>query len=91
MTGSPAVASGVDDAAVRTLNPETARADAVDRREPSPDQERAAAADGGLWRGPTEGPWIARLLRGAPAPRDPAPPPVGRIPATDQRVSPPRP
>lgn len=75
MTPSAAAPSRVEDPADRTLFPDAGR-----RREPPADPGRATAPDGGLWRGPTEGHWIARLLHGAPAPRDPTPPPAGRIP-----------
>lgn len=68
--------------------------DAARRRTPPLDPEPAPTPDGGLWRGPTEGHWIARLLHGAPAPRDPTPTPMpgGRPPVRfPERSSAPRP
>ena len=68
-------APGVDNAAARPMG-----ADTVSHGKPSADLGRHPVADGGLWRGPTEGHWIARLLKGVPAPRDPTPPRFGRTP-----------
>jgi hypothetical protein len=73
-------ASRVSEPPVRTPSPGTARADTIGRGGPPAATDGETAADGGLWRGPTEGHWIARLLHGAPAPRDPTPPPAGRTP-----------
>lgn len=65
--------------------------DATDGRPDTPTDRSRTAADGGAWRGPSEGRWVARLLGGAPAPRDPAPSPPGAPRTAEGVVEPPRP
>lgn len=48
----------------------TSQARALGSRRHQPDSHDARAAhEGGIWRGPTDGAWMKRLLAGSPPPR----------------------
>ena len=65
--------------------------EATDSRPDTPADRNRTATDGGAWRGPSEGRWVARLLGGAHAPRDPAPSTLGAPRPAEGVVSSPRP
>lgn len=50
-----------------------------DDRRHTPNGDMDVDGVGDPWRGPSEARWIARLLRGAPPPRDSAPSPAGLV------------